>query len=177
MGLSVAPGCRHGVGGRMPRWDHILHRNACSPQTRLPSSAAIASPLSCDHRRAGDTKGIPNTPCPADVVCEVLVCPRAPVTDRDVPPVTEARCCGLSHRAAAELGSAAGGAQSSTPRWALPAPHTGPGVCRAPSQALAVTKWCKDISAPWPTVAGGELHPMEGLAAGCRRTPAPGWEE
>lgn len=33
--------------------------------------------------------------------------------------------------------------QSTTLRWALPAPHTGPGVCRAPSQALAVPKWCE----------------------------------
>lgn len=31
-------------------------------------------------------KGILNTPC---TVCKVLVCPSAPVTDRDVPPVTE----------------------------------------------------------------------------------------
>lgn len=30
-----------------------------------------------------------------------------------------------------------------TPRWALPAPHTGHGVCRAPHQALAVIKWCE----------------------------------
>ena len=56
------------------------------------------------------------------------MCPTALVTDRDVLPAAEARCCGLSCRAATVLGSAVGGARSGTP-WvgsASPSGQAGP---------------------------------------------------
>lgn len=130
----------------------------------------------------GDVKGIPNTPCTADVVCEVLVCPTAPVAGRGVPPVTEARCCVLGHRAAVVLGSA------------IRAPHSG-GLCQPLTQdlgfaGLPARHWlfpngvsctgqqagcqcplarCRKSCIPWRTLlqSAGEPWPLAGENNSC----------